>query len=89
MDDKIKLLKFAALKDPYVANQFFDYYKEHLSTEEVLKIIDNLTPAARSIKLVQFLKTLLQNSSTTRAHKLYAAAALPLVTQEEVYLYFR
>jgi len=88
MADKIKLLKFAALKDPYVTNQFFDYYKKHLSTEEVLKIIDNLRPAARSIKLVQYLKTLLQNSSATRAHKLYAAAALPLGTQEDVRLYF-
>jgi HEAT repeat protein len=88
IDDKIELLKFAALKDPYVANQFFDYYKKHLSTEELLKIIDNLAPASRSIKLVQYLKTLLQNSSSTKAHKLYAAAALPLGTEEEVHLYF-
>ncbi|MFQ3220108.1 MAG: hypothetical protein ACI8R9_001700 [Paraglaciecola sp.] len=87
--DKIHLLKLAATKDPYVANQFFDYYKEQLSTDEVLDIIDSLPYRSRSEKLVQYVATVLEKKTSSRTQKLFASVILPAKSTAQVLKYLR
>jgi len=87
--DKIYLLKLAATKDPFVANQFFDYYKEQLSTDEVLDIIDSLPYNSRSKKLVQYVATVLEKKTSSRTQKLFASVILPANSTADVLQYLR
>jgi hypothetical protein len=87
--DKTYLLKLAATKDPYVANQFFDYYKEQLSTNEILDIIDSLPYSSRSKKLVQYVATVLEKKTSSRAQKLFASVILPAKSTAQVLQYLR
>jgi hypothetical protein len=86
---KIYLLKLAATKAPFVANQFFDYYKEQLSTDEVLDIIDSLPYNSRSKKLLQYVATVLEKKTSSRSQKLFASVILPAKSIADVPQYLR
>lgn len=88
--DKTSLIKLAAKRDEYVANQYFDIYKDHVSIDEMLEIIELVSYKTRSNKLKKLVLNWLETKKMlSKVQILRASVILPVSTTEDVLHYLQ
>lgn len=87
VSQKRNVFKLAAKRDSFVANQYFDFYLDNLTTMEILKMIDSVSQHERSTKLLNYASSILTQTSSTKTEKLLAAIIIELKTTQQLITY--